>query len=146
MCATADVMFCLEPNATGYGCKWLTTARTAFEFVRRVNHPHVRLNLDTGNYDMECDATKLGTLFAGGWVGHIQISAPFLAPVHTVLDWQSVSEAGLHPIIAAAADYGYDGYISLEMKETTMHDIALSCETAVRYLGYVFAPSLRLRQ
>ena len=104
------------------------------------------MNLDTGNYDMEQDKSDVRPMFAGGWVGHIQFSAPYLAPVHTVLDWQSVSEAGLHPIIAAAADYGYDGYISLEMKETTMHDIVLSCETAVRYLEYVFAPSLRLRQ
>jgi hypothetical protein len=133
LCQTYGVVFCLEPNASGYGCTWLTTSRDVFDFVRAVNHMYVRMNLDTGNYDMENDTTDVGPMFAGGWVGHIQISAPYLAPVHNVLDW------GLHPIIAAAARHRYDGYISLEMKETSMYDIALSCETAVRYLGFVFS-------
>jgi len=133
LCQTYGVLFCLEPNASGYGCTWLTTSRAVFDFVRAVNHMYVRINLDTGNYIMENDTADVGPMFAGGWVGHIQVSAPFLAPVHTVLDW------GLHPIIAAAARHRYDGYISLEMKETSMYDIALSCETAVRYLGFVFS-------
>jgi hypothetical protein len=139
LCQTYDVVFCLEPNASGYGCTWLTTSGAVYQFVRAVNHKHILMNLDTGNYDMENDTTDVESMFAGEWVGHIQVSAPFLAPVHTVLDWQSASGAGLHPIIAAAARHKYDGYISLEMKETSMYNIALSCETAVRYLGFVFS-------
>ncbi len=132
MCLDAGVVFCLEPNASDYDCTWLTTANAVFDFVRAVNHPHIRINLDTGNYNMEHDTSDVRPMFAGKWVGHIQISAPFLGPVHTLHD------IDLHPIIAAAAEYRYDGYISLEMKETSMYDIALSCEMAVRKLGYVF--------
>jgi hydroxypyruvate isomerase len=75
--AEYDSIFCIEPNAHEYGCTWLTTIEEVLEFVKAVDHPNIRINLDSGNFVMEEDPFPLESLGIE-WVGHVQISAPHL--------------------------------------------------------------------
>lgn len=46
--AAHAVIVCLEANPPRYGCNFMTTTGEAAEVVRAVDHPAIRLHLDTG--------------------------------------------------------------------------------------------------
>ncbi len=107
------ITLCLEPNAAAYGCTWLTTIADTLRFIQAVNHPHIRLSLDTGNYCMEHDSFPLEHLADHmEWIGHLQVSAAHLGPV--------LSEQEIHTAQAMVAHLvanGYTGTISYEARE-----------------------------
>ena len=73
-----DVVFCLEPNPEAYGANFLTNTRDACNFVSALNHPAIRLQLDTGAMFMNnesCDILQT----VREWTGHVHISEPNLA-------------------------------------------------------------------
>ena len=69
---------CLEPNATEYGCNYITTINSALDIIRKVNNNNVLLNLDTGNAMMMKDNVND---IDNSLIGHIQISAPYLKSI-----------------------------------------------------------------
>ncbi len=108
---TFNITVCLEPNATAYGCTWLTTVDDVFQFVQAVNHPNLRISLDSGNYCMEGDSTCLDQI-ALEWFGHFQISAAHLGSrlsphEYATAQWMAQS----------LWERGYTGTISYEARE-----------------------------
>jgi sugar phosphate isomerase/epimerase len=77
----AGVIFCLEPNPAAYSCNFMTTTLDAAEVVRRVDHPGIRLQLDTGAIFMngEDPADVIPQVIEV--VGHIHLSEPNLDPL-----------------------------------------------------------------
>lgn len=75
------VVVCLEPNPPLYGCNFLTSTRAAFEFVMKLGHPAIRLQLDTGTMFVNEEPPSLVAEVAAA-VGHIHLSAPNLRPLH----------------------------------------------------------------
>ena len=39
-----NVVCCLEPNATKYGCTWLTNLADTVDFIYKVNHKYIKIN------------------------------------------------------------------------------------------------------
>jgi len=76
ICSEHNVLFCIENNSRKYGANWLTTASETAEFVRNVNHPYIRMNLDTGSMLLE-NETQFDSFDE---VGHVQVSFPMLGP------------------------------------------------------------------
>lgn len=73
-----NITVCLEPNAIDYGCNYITTIKEAIYIIQEVNNPNFKLNLDLGNAKMMKDSFDESTV---EYVGHIQISEPFLAEI-----------------------------------------------------------------
>lgn len=109
LCQNHGITLCVENNARGYGGNWLHTASDTIAFVKSVNHPNIRVNLDTGSMMMENESTVVDT----EWIGHVQVSFPALGP------WRSDSSA--HDILRQLQDY--TGVISLEMLQVDFRSI-----------------------
>lgn len=105
------VYFCIEPNARAYGCDFLTNTDEAVEFVKRVDHPNVGLNLDTGIMILNQEVYEQSLAKALPFLRHLHVSEPFLEPVRGV---------GNHHLAVSSAlrNVGYSGWVSLEMKNT----------------------------
>lgn len=74
-------IFCLEPNPPVYGANFLTTTEEAGLFVREVNHPNIKMQLDTGTMEINKeDPLKLIQEFHKE-VGHIHLSTDQIRPL-----------------------------------------------------------------
>lgn len=74
------VTICLEPNAPQYGTNFLVTTAEACAFVAELQHPAIKLQIDTGtifanNEDPDVIAKALH------YAGHVHFSEPGLKPL-----------------------------------------------------------------
>lgn len=76
------VSICLEPNPPQYGANFLISSSETVEFVQSLEHPAIRVQLDTGAMVLcgEHEDALLENL--GELAGHIHLSAPGLRPLH----------------------------------------------------------------
>ncbi len=79
---TEDMMICIEHNAIDYNCNYLKTIDEVIYILNKINEKNIKLNLDTGNAIMMSDAYCFDDI--KDYVGHIQISAPFLKDIFDV--------------------------------------------------------------
>lgn len=120
----------LEPVPAAYKGDFLTTAAEALAMVRAVDHPGLRLHLDTG-----C------VLLGGGEIGPaVREGAPWLAHFHA-------AEPNLAPFAAPVADHAgaavalrdcaYSGWISIEMlqAEDWMQAVPQAIAQVSRFYG-----------
>ncbi|UVL12719.1 sugar phosphate isomerase/epimerase [Pseudomonas atacamensis] len=75
------VTICLEPNPVCYGANFMTTSRETADVVRKVAHPAIRMQLDTGalTINKECPQVILGDF--SKLIGHVHASEPDLLPL-----------------------------------------------------------------
>jgi sugar phosphate isomerase/epimerase len=104
-----NILFCIEPNSSKYGCTWLTNLKDTLDFLQQVDHSHVRLNLDSGNYTLEADTHPIEDPAIQKWLGHVQISAGYLRLPMTEAD-----RATAVRIIRHLKQIEYTGAISYE--------------------------------
>ncbi|MDD5407047.1 MAG: FAD-dependent oxidoreductase [Sulfurovaceae bacterium] len=83
ICEKHNVIFCIENNATSYGCNFLTTSDQVIDFVKEVNHNHIKAVLDVGCAFLENEDiyNKLVEYAKTEWVYHVHISAPNLVSI-----------------------------------------------------------------
>jgi hypothetical protein len=103
-----NIIFCIEHNSQQYTCNWMTTFKDTYELIKEIDHPNIKLNIDTGNLIMEKE--ELPYLFDTSLVGHVQVSFPFLS------NWNSEYEPFIKTEIRKIRKNGYIGKFSLEMK------------------------------
>lgn len=73
---------CLEANPSIYGTNFLTTTEDAATFVRILNHPNIKLQLDLGTvYTNHEDISIFDEIT--DIIGHIHLSEPSMAPIIT---------------------------------------------------------------
>lgn len=77
------VVICLEPNPPSYGANYMTTTEAAAHVVRRVAHPAIRLQFDTGALTVNGEDLRQTVLDCGMLIGHAHASEPDLAPLGT---------------------------------------------------------------
>lgn len=123
ICSDFGVTFCLEPNARDYGNTWLTTAREVCAFVRAVDHPHVRMNYDTGNALMESELEVDMSWIP--YIGHVQVSNRHLLPLTTMTD---MDLEFVRHVVKTLRDGGYTRYISLEQRKSDIVTFARSMD------------------
>lgn len=132
--AVADLgtCLCIEGNAPAYGCDFLTTTAEAAELVHQVDHPGVRLQLDTSTMALNGE-DYAATIAAGASIaGHAHASEPHLAPL---------GAGGTDHAAAAAAlrAAGYRGWVSIEMRaeadDTELAAVAAAIRCAQAHYG-----------
>lgn len=122
----ANTCLCIEPNPTAYGCDFLTTAGEAQHLVETIDHPGVRLHLDSACLALACDDAGPAVFAAGSLLRHYHVSEPNLAPV-------GGASFDHRPFGDALRNAGYDRWISIEMKTPESFSIDClerACETA----------------
>ncbi|HEY5127874.1 MAG TPA: sugar phosphate isomerase/epimerase [Bradyrhizobium sp.] len=119
-----------EANDASYGCRFVTRTTEAIDLVRRVSRPGVRVQIDTGTVFLGNEENAVITE-AVSLAGHFHASEPQLAPVG--------SGNSDHQLIAAALRAaGYDGWMSVEMRQTD--DWRGNIERAADLMATVYRP------
>lgn len=99
---------CLEPNAPGYGCDFMTSLEETSAVVDAVDRPGVRLVVDTGNMAMVGDhpatAARLVQI-----VHHLHLSRPQLQPLMS-------DDPFPRRVLDGLRTAGYDGIVTIEMR------------------------------
>jgi sugar phosphate isomerase/epimerase len=106
--AGTGTVFCLEANARAYGCDFMTVLDEAIEVVAAVDHPAVRLVVDTGNMALEGEAPGVAAA-AVPFAAHFHMSAPQLAPI-------AAHAAFIGAVLSELRRGGYDGVATVEMR------------------------------
>lgn len=75
-----DVLLCLEPNPKEYGANFLTTTKETYNFIKMLNHPNIKLQLDVGALILNNETNAVIDM-SSDMIGHIHISEPQLRPV-----------------------------------------------------------------
>lgn len=75
------VQVCLEPNPPEYGANFMVTAEETAAVVRRVDHPAIRMQFDTGAFAMTGEDTDGFLAKNASLVGHVHASEPNLVPL-----------------------------------------------------------------
>lgn len=108
--ATQGVCVCIEPNPAQYGTDFLNTTAEAVAFVKEVDSPGIRVNIDLGAIAVNGENMQESLTSAIPYAGHLHISEPSLAPIR--LDHE------YHQAIAQILiQEGYAGAVSIEMAQ-----------------------------
>ena len=104
--STLGIDICLEV-LNRFESFMFNTVADCLEFIGRVDHPSVKVELDTFHMNMEEDDLAAAVRSATGRIGHVQVAANNRrAPQYGHIDWASFSEA--------LDDAGYDGWVVFE--------------------------------
>lgn len=73
-----DLTICLEPNPEIYGCNFLINSKQVLSFVKKLDHPNIRMQLDTGALIINNEDITEVLANSMGYIGHIHLSEPNL--------------------------------------------------------------------
>jgi sugar phosphate isomerase/epimerase len=123
------VALCLEPNATGYGCDFMTNIDETATVVREIAHPSVGLIIDTGNMQMAGDSPEDAVRNAD-IVRHFHLSRPHLQPLDS-------DKGFVRQVLIALSGAGYAGQATIEMRrdeQDPVGAIGRACAAARNWL------------
>ena len=106
--AATGTVFCLEANASDYGCDFMTVLAEATAVADATGHPGIGQVVDTGNMMMEGEAPAAAAA-AIEHVRHVHVSAQQLGPV-------APHRAFIADVVGTLAGAGYAGGVTLEMR------------------------------
>jgi sugar phosphate isomerase/epimerase len=75
------VYVCLEPNPICYGANFMTTSAQTAEVVKAVDHPAIRMQLDTGSVIINKEDIFMVLNSYSDLIGHVHLSEPHLIPL-----------------------------------------------------------------
>jgi sugar phosphate isomerase/epimerase len=134
--SSETVTICLEANPPSYGCNFITSTNEAITFVHKLNHPSIRLQLDTGTIlANDEDPSLLFTTLSSNpnIVGHIHISEPQLVP-------PGDARSKLAHIIDLICRHFPDRLATIEMLATPQESHMVSIERAIRWVQRLLQP------
>lgn len=97
----------IEPNPTIYNTNFLNYTKDACEFVRDINSPGLKVNIDMGTMIQNSENPHLVKTYKTV-VNHIHISQPNLEMIEPCTEYKTLKKV--------LGKIDYDGYISIEMK------------------------------
>lgn len=77
----AGVSICLEPNPEHYGANFLTRSDDTAAMVAMIDHPAIRMQLDTGSLALSDESAERVLASGAGLIGHVHASEPDLVPL-----------------------------------------------------------------
>lgn len=120
------VVIGVEANPALYGTNYLNTTAEALELVRLIDSPSLRLNLDLGTIIANHERVE-SVVAAIPYVSHVQISEPALVKIA-----RRPEHSELARLLNAE---GYEGWVSLEMKNLGLTDLFGSLEAVAAAFG-----------
>ena len=128
------VTICLEPNPTHYGANFMTCTDATAKIVRRVEHPAIMMQFDTGSLKINGENPEDILARHGKLISHVHASEPDLLPL---------GDGGTdHVGIANALANAFSGkVVTIEMMATKLEPHLASIEralhTALNSYGHV---------
>jgi sugar phosphate isomerase/epimerase len=123
-------VICIEANPPGYGCDFITTTAEAAALCRAIDHPGVGVNGDLGGMTMAGEDPAIAISEAASVLAHFHASEPNLAELGTAANGEKRSD---HAAAASAlAAVGYDGWVSVEMRQAGAGGNLAAVERALR--------------
>ncbi|MDD4156732.1 MAG: sugar phosphate isomerase/epimerase [Candidatus Cloacimonetes bacterium] len=126
------VIFCLEPNPVAYGANFMTNGNDTYKIVKAINHPSIKMQLDTGAILMNKESIYEIISLAYSEIGHIHISEPLL---------EVVGNSGklVHKEFATAIKQKFSNpLITIEMKATKNEPHHSSIERALIFVNEIY--------
>ena len=121
--AMKNVVIGIEANPSSYGTNYLNTTYEALELVQAIGSPFLKINLDLGT--ILSNQENLNDLSGKvSYISHVHISEPFLAPV--------IARNEHFLLRQLLNDEGYQGFISLEMKNSGKEELFRSIEVVAK--------------
>ena len=130
--AQENVILCVEPNPVEYACDFVRTTAPAIELVKRVNHPHFRLHLDSAIMTMNGEAIESALESAADYLAHFHVSEPQLG----VVGEGTVDHARF---AAALRAIHYQGWVAIEMRGGWKNPDLDAVKTALSYTLEVYS-------
>jgi len=118
------VLICLEPNPPCYGANFMTTSAETSQVVRRVAHPAVRMQLDTGALTINGEDPATVLQDCANLIGHVHASEPELLPLGD-------GKTDHDKAFAALAKYLPEHVVTIEMLATKNEPHEVSIERAL---------------
>ncbi len=120
------VVIGIEANPQIYGTNYLNTTAEALRLVQEINSPALRLNLDLGT--IIANKEQVHSVSAAiPYVGHVQVSEPGLAAI--------VGRPEHGELARLLAAEGYEGWVSLEMRNLGLPELFSSLELVAEFFG-----------
>lgn len=121
---SCGVVICLEPNPTCYGANFMTTSNETVEVVRKIDHPAIAVQLDSGALAINSEDPVTVLQDCAHLIGHVHASEPDLLPL---------GDGGVdHAKVAAGLkQYLPNHVVSIEMLATKNEQHELSIERAL---------------
>jgi D-psicose/D-tagatose/L-ribulose 3-epimerase len=128
------VTICIEANPPSYGCNFILTTPEALEFVQKIQHPAIKLQLDTGT--ILTNGERLSDLLLpssplASCIGHIHISEPGLMP-------PGDSQSRLEDLLPLIRRHFPNEIATIEMLATREESHLASVERAIRWTTKYF--------
>lgn len=121
-----NTVLAIEPNPVIYNTNFLNYTKDACEFVKAVDSPGLKVNIDMGTMIYNKENPHLVKTYKNV-VNHIHISAPNLAYIQQCTEYKTLKKV--------LSKIEYDGYLSVEMGN--QNDIE-KVKQAVMFLKEVF--------
>jgi D-psicose/D-tagatose/L-ribulose 3-epimerase len=125
-----NTIICLEPNPSCYGCNFMVTSFETAEIVTLVNHPAIKMQLDTGALTINKEDVLQVIKRWDSLIAHIHLSEPELLPLGD-------GDTPHHEIQLHLTQYLSTHVAAIEMLATKheQHEISIerALKNAVRY-------------
>jgi D-psicose/D-tagatose/L-ribulose 3-epimerase len=119
------VFVCLEPNPPAYGANFMTNSAQTAQVVRRVAHPAIRMQFDTGALAMNGEDPGNVLAACSDLIGHVHASEPNLIPLGD-------GETDHASMFAALSNHLPDQVVAIEMVATKNESHLVSVERAMQ--------------
>jgi sugar phosphate isomerase/epimerase len=118
-------IICFEPNPKEYGCNFITNTFEAIEFVKSINSPNLKINLDISTTILNNEDLDLIFKLGNEYIQHVHISAPYLTDI-TELDHKNITRI--------LYKYQYNGYVVMEclFKNNSLVDLEKNLKCFVK--------------
>jgi sugar phosphate isomerase/epimerase len=121
----------MEPVPASIGGKFLCSTEEAIRFIRQVDHPSVRLTLDTAVLYHESADIQRTIIESAELIGHVHASEPSLGDFdRPLVDHKAVSNT--------LKEVAYTGAIAIEMAAKSARE-QQNLARALDYVGSVYA-------
>lgn len=124
--SSLNVTFCIEPNPVEYGCDFIVNSAEALSLVQQVNHPNFRLHLDTSAMFLNNEIPAKIIPECLPYLQHLHVSEPFLGLIGDSQNCHKSVAESLHR-------FGYEGWISIEMRSGLLPSNSDAIQRAVDY-------------
>lgn len=125
------VIICLEPNPVCYGTNFMTTSMETLHVVKLINHPAIKMQLDTGAIATNHEDINTVLNAAHPHIGHIHISEPNLAVIGS-------SNTNHHEYHHAIMQSFHDPLVCIEMVATKDESHLASVEKALKFVNEIY--------
>ncbi|GAB4219640.1 MAG: hypothetical protein Fur009_6750 [Candidatus Microgenomates bacterium] len=112
-----NIKIALEPNPREYGADFLMNTQETLDFIKKINHPFIQLNLDTGILILNKENLEQSIKSSISYLTHFHISEPYL----NIIDEDKFN---IHIKIAKILKkIKYKNYCSIEMKSKRKNNL-----------------------